>query len=313
MPKGFFLSEADRDELQSLLEEFRGRRLNTTGRPRPGEDLIVQAPELYAALTPAPGIPALGADLNFGTGTGSGTGTSVGEGNTPGVAECAIHRLVETSGVADLTDADFTRDVYNLSESAIPGDTWILAARDKFGDWWALSTSTGSPGGGGSVGALTSASATRDTLSPVSLSTGAAESATLDWSISSEDAANWGDDGSGVWDGGDPAHLIAAVSGEYLVVCNVEGVVNSCTGDAQVRLGVQANTAGLGAVPAGVSLHTLTVDSAALVDLSTSRVLRLRAGDTVQAGVSISGGPVDLDINADLSCSFSLTRIGALP
>lgn len=218
MPKGFFLSEADRDELQALLEEFRGRRLNTTGRPRPGEDLIIQAPELYAALTPIDGIPGLSADLNFGTGTGSGTGTGIGEGNTPGVAECAIYRLVETHGVNDLTDADFTRDVFNLGESAIPGDTWILVARDKFGDWWALPMATAATGGSGG-GATTDLTSCRVKLTAA---TNIGASAQVTWQATPgiPTLEQW-DDGYG--SAAAATHLTVPRNGEFEILCSAIG------------------------------------------------------------------------------------------
>ncbi len=138
MAKGFILNEADRDALEAMLEEFRGRRLNTTGRPRPGEDLIIQAPEVYAAKAPEAGIPALTFSVGPGeTGTGSDSvNTAV---ITPGSAECEVYRLLDsagTDGSVFLESADFTRTVYNLSTERAPGNAWALIARDKFGSWW---------------------------------------------------------------------------------------------------------------------------------------------------------------------------------
>jgi|SRR5579884_116424 hypothetical protein len=118
---------------KALLETVRAehrRILNTQRRPAiPTTDNT--APEVYAALTPSGGIPA----INFeGTGTGSG--------NCPGSAVCEIYRFLNPTTTCDLLPQKFSKTVHNLG-SAIPGHSWILVTRDKYGTWWAVPTAVG--------------------------------------------------------------------------------------------------------------------------------------------------------------------------
>lgn len=151
MARAFLLTEKDRDLVNELLAEARRARRNPPLRMVPSQE-DPQAPEVYIALTPALGIPALVADENYGTGTGSGTGTLMGGANTPGSAECSIYRILQTEGVDDLWAVPgVTRKVFNLSETAVPGNRWVKVSRDKFGSWLVDIDPTAQAGGGGGI------------------------------------------------------------------------------------------------------------------------------------------------------------------
>jgi hypothetical protein len=121
----FFLTEGDRDALARLIERERRGTKNVGSRKFLDVDDGPTPPEVYLARTPAAGIGAIPA--------GTGTGT-VGE-DVSGV-ECDIYRLSFEAGVADLEATGLTRDVYNPFALDIPGSTWVLVARDKWGQWF---------------------------------------------------------------------------------------------------------------------------------------------------------------------------------
>jgi hypothetical protein len=84
-----------------------------------------EASEVHVVLTPAGGIPALV--------EGPDTGTAFGTGDEPGgSAECRVFRRT----AAGMEYQGFTRDVYNLMPVDIPGRLFVLAVRDKWGDWY---------------------------------------------------------------------------------------------------------------------------------------------------------------------------------
>jgi hypothetical protein len=90
--------------------------------------------EVYIALTPESGIPALGV----------GTATP-GPGDIPGSADCSIYRIAyDGSDFVIEASAAIGRKVYNLSSQAIEGNTWVTISRDKFGVW--IVTSIGAMG-----------------------------------------------------------------------------------------------------------------------------------------------------------------------
>jgi hypothetical protein len=131
------------DELLRLIRQMiqsEQRRSGNTGQ-RPGGDLQEgwQASDVYVALTPAGGIPALA--------EGPDTGTGLGEGDKPGGADCRIHRLLLSGTDRRLYDSGFTRTVYNLSQDDVPGSIWVAIVKDKYGDWLVVS-----PGALGGVG-----------------------------------------------------------------------------------------------------------------------------------------------------------------
>lgn len=121
------LTDADRRKLKQLFDDFYGESRTSPVRTQTPRDEEYLTPEIYVALTPAGGIPALA--------EGPDAGTAFGEGDIPGSADCQIYQVI--AGSLD-TITGVTRTVYNLSESDIDGDSWILATRDKFGKWWAV-------------------------------------------------------------------------------------------------------------------------------------------------------------------------------
>ncbi len=147
-----FLSGSDVSILKQMLGWWKtqppGRRPTGIGseenNPRPH-----QAPEVYIALPPITGIPALTrGNLVVGTGTGSGTahhvGTSPdpGELDLPGVALCTLAMIINVdSSTPQITELNEVGQVtvYNLSETAL-GYDWIQVHRDKFGRWLAVTS-----------------------------------------------------------------------------------------------------------------------------------------------------------------------------
>lgn len=130
----------DRKMLVDLIQQVMDRRVNPYNLPEHAE-ADIQAPEVYAALTPSAGIPAL---------TGSiGTGTGSGYGDMPGSATCWLFRVDNVTG--DMTPLHYSRVIYNLYATAIPGSNWVTVKRDKWGTWWVdaqqSSGGSGSPGG----------------------------------------------------------------------------------------------------------------------------------------------------------------------
>ena len=141
-----FLSEKDRRLIQELLNDKRQRRVNTPSRPgreqgwTEGEDH--QAPEIYIALPPATGIPAL-------------TPGEAGEPDIPGVATCEVYKLVNVVTVTGtgtntttpvLREVGLQKVVYNISSNEIPSTeeagtgtgeahNWVIVKRTKFGVW----------------------------------------------------------------------------------------------------------------------------------------------------------------------------------
>lgn len=143
--KRYYLTERDRKRLDDLLDRFQRQVVNTTGRPGPPPDDHT-APEVYIALTPSDGLPGLGEETGTGTGTAEGEGAT-GTGSeqtecttTPGSAQCYIYRILQdptepTCGPSlQLVDV-FPKTVYNVYTEDIPGNTYIVVWRDKFGSW----------------------------------------------------------------------------------------------------------------------------------------------------------------------------------
>lgn len=125
MAKGYLLSESDKRILSALIEREKRKPPRQVGEyNRLTDDALT--PEVYLALTPVGGIPA----LVEGPGTGS-----VSISDVPGYADCDIH-AVEFSPEPTMVDMGFTRQVLNLNTVVVPGDHWILVERDKFGKWY---------------------------------------------------------------------------------------------------------------------------------------------------------------------------------
>lgn len=136
--KIYGLTEDDRNGLNDFIERVNKYIFNTTNRGNFIED-DHQAPEVYIAIVPDEGILGM---TQPGT---SGTAAPSGE---PDSAECQIYKIVPDFITSVLTlvpigEADMTIKVYNISPSEIAGGTWITAARDKFGSWYATTGAGG--------------------------------------------------------------------------------------------------------------------------------------------------------------------------
>ncbi len=146
MADGVFLTPAEYAVFTRMAAEYTRSRKSKPTRDQIGglDDNDHPAPESYVAFTPDSGIPALDHAL-LPTGTGT---TALGD-DVPGAAPCRIFRVLgdwETGDDHMYPVNIFPVTVYNLSDTAIPGNTWIVITRDKAGYWWALAG-----GGGGSV------------------------------------------------------------------------------------------------------------------------------------------------------------------
>lgn len=162
---GYLLTEDDVKLLKQMAGAFRKKREVILQYSREADNL--PAPDVYVALTPEGGIPALTyspAGLYEVTGTaGSGTGSDVGTGTAdvypiPGFADCEIYQLSR-----ELTDEPYLSEmafldhrVYNCSENAVERSKFIVIFRDKNGIWWASSIQGGSadPSSGRCTGTL---------------------------------------------------------------------------------------------------------------------------------------------------------------
>jgi hypothetical protein len=114
----------------SWYDDVKNRAVNPEIRARPPQ--IFQAPEVYIALPPEGGIPAL---TEFGTGTGTGSEAE----DTPGSAVCSIWKINSNGVFQEMIG--LTKTVYNLSREVIPqtingvDQNWIKIVRTKPGKW----------------------------------------------------------------------------------------------------------------------------------------------------------------------------------
>lgn len=153
MPEFYLLSAADRDLLQELLRD-KSRNKKEMVRGNQIEPAVSQAPEVYVARTGETGIAALTDEAGTGSGTHAGY-------DRPGVADCDIYRLFTIDGINQLEPVEgLSREVFNLSLTAIDPNTWILVARDKFGRWYTILGVIGAEGPTGPTGATGSTGAT---------------------------------------------------------------------------------------------------------------------------------------------------------
>jgi hypothetical protein len=123
------LSEDDVRILRDVVDRVRKDGQLSAGRTyTPGpEDGEVEAPEVYVVRAPVGGIPAR-------------------SGSTPGTVECDVYQLDTTTSTLAVSAAQ-DRIVYNLSDSAIPADTWTRAVRDKFGRYFVEAAGSGTSSG----------------------------------------------------------------------------------------------------------------------------------------------------------------------
>lgn len=153
---------------------------------------------------------------------------------------------------------------------------------------------------------LASARVTRDTLAPVAFSSGV----TLDWTMDPSGDVPYSWERGAFWNEVDPTHLTAPFDGEYEVSCSVELTVIDLPDFASVRLGIQANSSEVGAISVGSDTDLAAPGISAILDLCVTGRVRLLAGDTVQAGLSVQGSGALFEVQGDTGVSFSLTMIG---
>lgn len=76
------------------------------------------SPDTYLARTPVSGIDGI-------------------SGIMPGYADCYVYRLIRVAGVRQIQKVTHLfKRVHNFGGEPIPGDSWVLTHRDKFGDWF---------------------------------------------------------------------------------------------------------------------------------------------------------------------------------
>lgn len=133
LPSGYVLSERDAKLIQQFLYTYSRQQRYVNAFGRPGDDKLdheeMHTTEVYIARSGSGGIPAL---QSMG---------STGIGDIPGSALCTVFK---TSQSADLTQdvTGYQHTVYNLAETAVPPNTWLIIVRDKYGKWYALQTLT---------------------------------------------------------------------------------------------------------------------------------------------------------------------------
>lgn len=124
------ISAADKATLQRALDKI--RRLPNTTQNRPHVEQPEEgAPEVYVAKTLEEGIPAL-ANLDGSTGTDTEAVAS------PGHANVEIYQLLFDDSTTEpyLDSIGIEIEVFNLSTTAIPADTYVLIKREKSGSWF---------------------------------------------------------------------------------------------------------------------------------------------------------------------------------
>lgn len=126
----FGLTAQDHEILRHLIQWYRTQSpiLNTRNRPQIERERNSEAPQLYIARTPTDGIPS-----NSSNDVGSPSD------DEPGSAECEIYQVLRYNNPVTVSPtAANDKTVYNIGNDSIPGDTWIIVARDAFGSWIAI-------------------------------------------------------------------------------------------------------------------------------------------------------------------------------
>lgn len=157
MADAYVLSDKDLDLLKGLIKTLRDGVKNP--RLRGIEDLQdypATSGDLYIARTPADGISAMGNYWAAGTGSGT-SGTGSGSGTiyaTPGVAECSIYQPDQDKDYNDVLKPipQLTDFVYNIGQSSVPGNTYIIVSRDNFGTFYCISTAPSISSDGDGIG-----------------------------------------------------------------------------------------------------------------------------------------------------------------
>jgi hypothetical protein len=150
--EGYVLSARMIAEVRALIQEALARRVNTTGRA--GDQLVDHqeslAPEVYIAKVPVGGIPAL-----IRACPDDPSSCSTGEfdiPDLPGYTDCVLYRLLREEeedyliGPGLIQVNTRQKRVYNIFDEDIPEHSWIIALRNKAGEFFAMPVigSTGS-------------------------------------------------------------------------------------------------------------------------------------------------------------------------
>ena len=127
-PRRFYLlNDEDVTILEALIAREKKRGNSPRGRDY-SEEPLGETPEVFIAKTPADGI--------YRYDDGDETGTGSGSAFIPGSAECTIYRLLTWTNPVEFEEQEGrTETVYNLSTKDVPGDTYILIVKDKWGVW----------------------------------------------------------------------------------------------------------------------------------------------------------------------------------
>lgn len=135
---GYLLSEEAVQKISNLLamtDDLEQNRFRRSRSSNFGDDDYSTTAEIYVALTPSGGIPALDFGVDVGTGSGSGSG-GVND-DIPGSALCDVYKVQYAGDTPYLVNVPgSTRLVLNLNPSVITGKTWVLVVKDKYGTWF---------------------------------------------------------------------------------------------------------------------------------------------------------------------------------
>lgn len=125
MAEGFILNANDKRIISQVVREVLSQQGNPQAQNPSGIEFEDhQAPEVYIALPPQGGIPAL---------TRVGTSDSPGIGDTPGSADCDIYTLDSSGNLQKVGTTSFA--VKNLSKTIVSQD-WVIVKRNKHGVWF---------------------------------------------------------------------------------------------------------------------------------------------------------------------------------
>jgi hypothetical protein len=154
--EGYVLSRNAVDQIKSLINDQISHRINTVSRAgdQTFEHNESMAPEVYVAQAPVNGIPALIKACGTAAGSGSCFEDPFDSPDMPGYGDCIIYRVMpdseanNTSGPGLIQVNIFPKRVYNISSEDIPGRSWLVAVREKSGNYIAIGFSTNSNSSG---------------------------------------------------------------------------------------------------------------------------------------------------------------------
>jgi hypothetical protein len=110
-PRVYGFEKADAERLLTMSRRGADNASNRVPKP------LARWPWSYVAKTRASGVPAR-------------------NGNTPGTAPVDVFRI--QAGGTTLESAAYYVDAYNLAESAIAANAWVMLLQDYFGIHWVV-------------------------------------------------------------------------------------------------------------------------------------------------------------------------------